>query len=299
MRYLEIRPRAPTAESVRCHWFLTGTGTGTVAVDAAAPALPDGSPELILNLADPFHAVAADGSSVPQPMAMLVGQITRPFAVRPGSRVDLAAVRLEAFGMAPFVADASTLTDRFIDVARQFDGRIEVARRQLAETPDPTARAAILDVLVDGIRACGRAADDRVVAAVRGIRMTHGILLLDELAASLGLTMRTLQRRFALDVGISPKQLARMIRFQRVFAVWRDDRPSLARVAAECGYFDESHLARDFRDLAGLSPAAFLRSIPEFTRHFTAASPKESARTSAHPVAAPATDVAPSSLGPR
>jgi transcriptional regulator GlxA family with amidase domain len=110
-----------------------------------------------------------------------------------------------------------------------------------------------------------------VVAAVRGIRMTHGILLLDELAASRGLTMRTLQRRFAIDVGISPKQLARMIRFQRVFAVWRDDRPSLARVAAECGYFDESHLARDFRDLAGLSPAAFLRSIPEFTRNFTAA----------------------------
>jgi transcriptional regulator GlxA family with amidase domain len=110
---------------------------------------------------------------------------------------------------------------------------------------------------VDGIRARGRAADDRVVAAVRGIRMTHGILLLDELAASLGLTMRTLQRRFALDVGISPKQLARMIRFQRVFAVWRDDRPSLARVAAECGYFDAS------RSSHGTSRPRPLKKAPE------------------------------------
>lgn len=270
MRYLESLPSDPASGPVRCYWFLSGSAAADAA-GTADPALPDGSPELILNLADPFHAVAADGRTVAQPLAMLVGQITRPFVVRPGSRVDLAAVRLEAFGMTPFIADASSLTDRFIDVAPLFDGRIEVARRRLAETADPTARAAILDALMTEIRVLGRAPDDRVISAVRAIREAHGIVLLDGLAASLGLTMRTLQRRFAGDVGISPKLLARMVRFQRVFAVWRDDRPSLARVAAECGYFDESHLARDFRDLAGLPPAAFLRTIPEFTRNFTAA----------------------------
>lgn len=273
MRYLEILPRDPASGSVRCFWFLSGSAAAdtTDAAGPADPALPDGSPELILNLADPFHTVATDGSTVAQPLAMLVGQITRPFVVRPGLRVDLAAVRLEAYGMTPFVADASSLTDRFIDVAPLFEGRIEAVRRRLAETADPTARAVILGALLTEIRARGRAPDDRVISAVRAIRAAHGILLLDGITAALGLTMRTLQRRFATDVGISPKLLARMVRFQRVFAVWRDDRPSLARVAAECGYFDESHLARDFRDLAGLPPAAFLRSIPEFTRNFTAA----------------------------
>lgn len=88
------------------------------------------------------------------------------------------------------------------------------------------------------------------------------------LAESLRTSPRTLQRLFARDVGISPKRLARIVRFQRVFAAWREDPDSLARVAAECGYFDHAHLVRDFRELAGLPPATFLENQPAFTRFF-------------------------------
>jgi AraC-like DNA-binding protein len=70
-------------------------------------------------------------------------------------------------------------------------------------------------------------------------------------------------------VGITPKLLARIVRFQRVFSEWRADPKRLSRVAAECGYFDHAHLVRDFRELAGVPPAAFLPNQPEFTGFFT------------------------------
>lgn len=65
-----------------------------------------------------------------------------------------------------------------------------------------------------------------------------------DLAKRLGTTPRTLQRRFATDVGITPKLLARIVRFQRVFSEWRADPTSLSRVAAECGYYDHAQLVR-------------------------------------------------------
>jgi AraC-like DNA-binding protein len=80
--------------------------------------------------------------------------------------------------------------------------------------------------------------------------------------------LRTLQRRFLRQVGVSPKRLARIVRFHHVCLAWRRDPASLARVAADCGYCDESHLVRDFRAFVGEPPASFLRSLPTFTSHF-------------------------------
>lgn len=112
--------------------------------------------------------------------------------------------------------------------------------------------------------------DQRVADAVRAIRSSRGAVPLDALARSLGLTPRSLQRRFADEVGISPKVLARIVRFQRVFAACRDEPGSLAAVAAECGYYDQPHLVRDFREFAGEAPARALVALPEFTALFTA-----------------------------
>ena len=93
-----------------------------------------------------------------------------------------------------------------------------------------------------------------------------------DLAEAQGVQLRTLQRRFLRQLGVSPKRLARIVRFHHVCLAWRKDPEgdpaTLARVAADCGYFDESHLVRDFRAFVGEPPASFLRSLSPFTSHF-------------------------------
>lgn len=268
MDYLELEPAPPVRRFARCYWFLTGAaGPGDPTAD---PALPDGSPELLINLADPFRAIPKDRPPELQPTTMLVGQITGPFAVEPTGRIDLVGVRLEPFGAVGLFRPMAALTDRWADGSDLPSAQLAEVQASLREAASPEARAAILDRHLGRILAEGRQPDPRVAAAVGAIRATHGASSLDRLGQELGITPRNLQRLFRHDVGISPKLLARITRFQRVFGAWRTDPTTLARVAAECGYFDQSHLIRDFRDFAGAAPAAFLASLPEFTGFFTA-----------------------------
>lgn len=258
-----MAPAPALRDVVRCYWFLRGPVSGGV----PEPALPDGSPELILNLADPFLAVAPDGSERPQPRCFLVGQITGPFVVRPSGAVDLVGVRLEACGATWLCDDLRALTDDFVDVEPTLPALAKSVAR--AGAGGASARARVLDAALPRLVRGGRAPDWRVRDAVSEIRSTHGSVDLGDLASRLGTSPRSLQRLFARDVGITPKRLARIVRFQHVFGAWREDPTRLSRVAAECGYFDHAHLVRDFRELAGVAPARFLPNQPAFTRFFT------------------------------
>ena len=60
------------------------------------------------------------------------------------------------------------------------------------------------------------------------------------------------------ELGLSPKELCRLFRFDRVIALLADGADSLAEVAAESGYADQSHLTREFRQMAGCSPTTWL-----------------------------------------
>ena len=74
----------------------------------------------------------------------------------------------------------------------------------------------------------------------------------------LGRSRRHLAARFREQVGLPPKTVARIMRFNRAISTLRGE-AALAEVAFECGYYDLAHLTRDFREFAGTSPAAFLR----------------------------------------
>jgi AraC-like DNA-binding protein len=92
---------------------------------------------------------------------------------------------------------------------------------------------------------------------------TEGRLAIGALAAELGCSRRHLSARFRETVGRPPKTVARLLRFERVQRLLATDPLSWADIAYGCGYCDQSHLNRDFRDLAGTTPGAFIaRRIP-------------------------------------
>jgi len=117
--------------------------------------------------------------------------------------------------------------------------------------------AAVEDVL-------GRLVDERsrprpeVVHAWERLAASDGRCRIGDLADSLGWSRRTLSQRFGDEYGLSPKTAARVMRFERSRALLGTRRTGLAAIAADCGYADQSHLARDWRELAGLSPTAWL-----------------------------------------
>lgn len=269
MRYSEHPVPSMLADVVRCIWRLWGEGPGGPGGEAE-PAFPDGSPELIFHLGDPFEYLPGNGPAVTQPAAFLVGQITRPFTVRPTGRVDVVAVRFESHGASMLHRPMRELTDTWRPLAALGGVPFAVTCDQLRRGRTPEERVDRLVGALLGLRREARVPDAGVAAAVGAIRSSFGTVAVDELAAVAGVTPRSLQRSFADQVGVSPKALARTVRFQRVFAAVRDDPGSFSRVAYECGYADQSHLIRDFRALAGSAPTRLLSSMPEFTGFFTA-----------------------------
>lgn len=80
----------------------------------------------------------------------------------------------------------------------------------------------------------------------------------ETLADTLSVSRQHLALQFRQQVGITPKLFARICRFRRALALLRDPARDgdLAALAADCGYFDQSHLIRDFRDFADGTPGS-------------------------------------------
>jgi AraC-like DNA-binding protein len=100
---------------------------------------------------------------------------------------------------------------------------------------------------------------DETAEAFRRLLVTGGRLGVASLAAEVGWSRRHLSDQFAAEYGLAPKEMARVLRFERSKAMFvRPGHPNLAVIAAECGFADQAHMAREWRALAGASPTQWL-----------------------------------------
>jgi AraC-like DNA-binding protein len=149
------------------------------------------------------------------------------------------------------------------DLVTDLEGVLESApaRRLVERLHDAGGweeRFALLDAFLARRALAAATPHPTVVHAWRRIVATGGRVAIGELVEEVGWSRRHLAARFRAEIGLPPKALARILRFQSVTDRLREDTGSdLAQLALECGYYDQSHLNRDFRDFAGLSPTAF------------------------------------------
>jgi AraC-like DNA-binding protein len=151
------------------------------------------------------------------------------------------------------------------DVALELHGRL----REAGSWP---ARFALLDqILLDHADLDQQVAPD-IAEAWRLLTRSGGTIRAGELARRVGWSPRYLQRRLLAETGLTPKAAARVTRFDRARrTLLRQAAPrargqdsaqsggcTLAGLAAGCGYYDQAHLAREFRDLAGCPPSTWL-----------------------------------------
>ena len=136
---------------------------------------------------------------------------------------------------------------------------------RLGDAPDWETRFERLDAFLLGRLARATTPRPDVAFAWDRLQQTHGALGIAALCAELGCSRRHLTGRFAHDIGLPPKGVARVLRFRRALALLHADPAGrLGDVAAAGGYYDQPHLNREFRALAGCSPGEYLaRRLPE------------------------------------
>lgn len=269
LRYREHRPGANLRPHVECLWIVSDS---VVRSDRSPErVLPDGCPELIVHLGDPFARLIGRRWIV-QPHAFLAGTLTQPWMLRAGRRVRTVGIRFRP-GATTAVLSLSMLEAR---------GR----EMRLAGLVGGSAATALIEPLRQARTDAGRfaAIEGWLTARLRRmpprrstarpavalILRTHGRKRIDDVARALGWSRRRLERAFARDLGIRPKLFARIVRLNAVLATLDEpERTSAVDLALETGYFDQAHLLRDFRMLAGRAPRSRREIDGELARHFT------------------------------
>ena len=264
--YREIRPRPELADVVHCLWTLEGFASSDA---VAQPVLPDGRPEIILHLGDPFDRVEFDGRRERQPRVMYAGQLQRRLLLRPAGRVAVLGIRFHAHGASALLHIPQYELIGNPTALDSLNGRLTRALERVWDCGDLSQAAAIAESVI--LRSVDRSRmDARLAGVVALIRNTRGRLSVDALARASHLTRRHLERLFLQDVGLTPKRLARITRFQRALRSLECGESSRrgTDTAAACGYADQSHFIRDFRLLAGCSPGEHLLRQGELTKFF-------------------------------
>ena len=159
------------------------------------------------------------------------------------------------------------LTDMAVaveDLSRQLFR--ELAR--LRDLSSVTHALAALDPILHSFAERAEQAYDPVSYAVSEIERSAGLISVRSVADGIGWSTRQLQRRFKDAVGISPKLFGRMQRFQRVFRAMEGSASNWIDTAVHCGYYDQAHLIRDFREFSGKTPTTLLEQEIDLVRHF-------------------------------
>ena len=263
MRYREH----PVPESrglqavVETIWTLQSDGPAGPAA-AADPVIPDGRAEIIVHFGDPFDRLV-NGGFERQASTLFVGQLTEAILLRPANRVSVLGIRFKPQGAVALWRDPQhQLTGHAIDPAALSRpvGRWLSGLRDTYESAE--AAAPHVAEGLTGLIALQRL-DPRINTAVSLVLETHGGARIDDLAVRAGCTRRHLERLFLDHVGLTPKRLSRIRRFQRALATLEQAQASGARsagltAATVCGYADQSHFVHEFRELAGTTPSSDL-----------------------------------------
>ena len=237
-------------------------------LEGFAPGLHRGLPSrhltFIVSLGDPVDiAVMPDPRQPPAALgAFVAGLHAGPTTIahdgnQHGISLDLtplgarALLGLPAGELAGIVVGLDALLGRAAD---------RLADR-LASVPTWAERFVVLDGVLAAAAARQTAprAQPGVTEAWARLVTTGGALGVGSLAAELGWSRRHLGERFRTEIGLPPKAAARVLRFERARRLLeRAGRPSLAEIAGLAGYYDQVHLNRDWRDLAGCTPTTWL-----------------------------------------
>ena len=266
MHYREFQPRPLLARFIECFWTLESESN--LSESEPDSILPDGCVELILNFSAPFRELKEDGKEEQQPAHFVVGQMTRPVSIAPTGAVKLLGVRFHPGGTIPFFrVPMHELTNQIVELNAIDAGLATKLVFAASSSTTPSLQIAAIEAcLADHVGSGDYSAITGLAA--NAVRL-GGRITVDQLSESAGMSGRQLERRFLREIGIGPKVFCRILRFQQVFRAVENESMGWAGIAAECGYYDQAHLIRDFQQFARQTPAVFLTRSGQLTEAFT------------------------------
>ena len=260
MHHRTYTPASPLGDFVHDFWLYDNYVPGHL----KDRILPSGTIELVINLREDefriYHPLRPERCDR-FPGALVSGAYGRIFLIDTAEDKSVIGVHFRPGGACSFLGlPAGELADAHVDLETLWGRAAVDLRERLCMAATTAERFRLLEESLLARLVQPPKQHDAVSLALDAFDRMEGGSTVHEVARRAGLSHRRFIQVFSAEVGMTPKLFSRIQRFQRTMArVRQTTAPDWAQVAVDCGYFDQSHMIRDFLEFSGLSPAAYLR----------------------------------------
>lgn len=241
---------------VKCAWTLNAPASDSAQKQRI---VPDGCMELIFHHGDLYRQYKNEKDYIVQPRSFVFGQITSTLDIEPTGTTGIFAVRFTPDGFLPFTKlTADQMENRAVPLDELFGEEGLQLEKEVLSAKSIDERIKVVEEFLLTKLTEAETANNLVKSCVDAMLKLNGQLSVGELSEQLQVNRRQLERKFATRVGLSPKQLAKIIRLQATLKMLLNQQfDSLTELAYEGDYYDQAHFIKDFKEFTGISPKKF------------------------------------------
>lgn len=222
--------------------------------------IPYGKVSMLFLYGDPhqYSLKGATGSMIRTSQAFLVGQLIQPIWLKFTGHTRLIKIQFKSSGAQRFfpvnMEEFSNIPS--LDLEAVWGNATNELLEQLEESRTDDERINILNNFLEKRLLPQTQLLDYVDYTIQQMKSNKGNLSIKGLEQKLGISTRQLERLFRSKIGLSPKEMGKLVRLNSAFlSLESDPGISLTSLAYDTGYYDQSHFSRDFKSIAGVSPA--------------------------------------------
>ena len=270
MRYWRLRPDARLRPWISCYWMVEPDPETAKFATASDPdklqlLIPDGHSEIVFRFAGSFTRWGIDAPNNPSQMAAsyVIGGRSKSVFTRSNGGLRLAGVKLDPRALRALIGTPlgefrdTTVACADLEVAALSELEQRVANLRSVDQLTSVFDQFFLRRMTDEL-----SEENAISHLLERIHATRGSQSILTWARDHRVDPRTLERRFVAQMGMTPKQFARIERFKHSYHRLGTRQPGECRTYLD-HYYDESHFSREFRHFLGISPVTWLNQGAE------------------------------------
>ncbi|CAG7654798.1 DUF6597 domain-containing transcriptional factor [Paenibacillus allorhizosphaerae] len=245
-------PRYPLSMFVDYFWYMQDYSPG----HSRELALPDGSVEIVIDLRqDNVRLYDSGHRELLLRSSLVCGPHTEYFVIDSSGESTVIGIHFKPGGIRPFMKQSlDELLNAHVSLDMLWGTRADEVRDELLECAEPEMMFRALERRLLSLACHPLERHAAVQYALDRLQRSH----VGDIIEGIGMSHRKFNQIFKEEVGMTPKRLSRLFRFQEALnriisgeeLVWTD-------VAIECGYYDQAHFIKDFQSFSGISPSAY------------------------------------------
>lgn len=230
----------------------------------------DGNTGIVFSLKSNLRMAIRNGNTDQLPSSFVYGQLTNFRDLYLAGEESLVIIVFQPSGLYKMIQiPGDELLDNIIRTEDLFGNQSLILREKLFEQSDVRQK---VDLLNKFFTMCSSriisSADTLIGASLSVIIQNHGLISMSQLVKHTGYTERHLERKFNESIGLSPKRFGSIIRLHHFLRILKTCTGDLTQMGYDAGYFDQSHLIREFKKYTGMTPKRYVTASDKLTINF-------------------------------